>query len=91
MNLDPHIDSGFVLFKERDSLHAPVGLVNFSYYKDISEVNSWLESKNEEIQCVLSEVEGIHVLSYGEAQKPTLRDYADNVDTLSWLLKQINQ
>ena len=91
MNLDPHIDSGFVLFKERDSLHAPVGLVNFSYYKDVREVNSWLKSENEEIQCVLSEVEGIHGLSYGEAQKPTLPDYADNVDTLSWLLKQINQ
>jgi len=54
-------------------------------------VNSWLKSENEEIQCVLSEVEGIHGLSYGEAQKPTLRDYADNIDTLSWLLKQINQ
>jgi hypothetical protein len=91
MNLDPHIDSGFVLFKERDSLHAPVGLVNFSYYKDVREVNSWLKSENEEIQCVLSEVEGIYGLSYGEAQKPTLRDYADNVDTISWLLKQINQ
>ncbi len=91
MNLDPHIDSGFVLFKERDSLHAPVGLVNFSYYQDESEVNSWLESLNDEIQCVLSEVGGIHGLSYGEAQKPTLRDYADNVDTLFWLLKQINQ
>lgn len=90
MNLDPHIDSEFVLFKERDSLHAPVGLVNFSYYQDISEVNSWLTSNNEEIQCVLSELKGINGLSYGDAQKPTLRDYADNVDTLSWLLKQIN-
>ena len=91
MNLDPHIDSGFVLFKERDSLHAPVGLVNFSYYKDVSEVNGWLNSNSEDIQCVLSEVEGIDGISYGEAQKPTLRDYADNVDTLSWLLEQINQ
>lgn len=91
MNLDPHIDAGFVLFHERDTLHAPVGLVNFAKYNEPSEVSNWLNSNSGHLQCILSEVNGIDGLSYGIAQKPNLWDYADNVDTLDWLFKQVNK
>lgn len=85
MNLDPHIDAGFVLFKERNTLHAPVGLVNYTYYDAIEEVQSYLTEHQEEIQCIVSEGTEVIGLPFGTAQKPELWDYADGVDTLKWL------
>ena len=85
MNLDPHIDAGFVLFKERNTLHAPVGMVNYTFYDDIQEVQNYLSEHQEEIQCIVSEGTEIAGLPFGTAQKPELWDYADGVDTLKWL------
>jgi hypothetical protein len=85
MNLDPHIDAGFVLFKERKTLHAPVGLVNYAFYDNIQEVHDFLSEHESDIQCVVSEGCGIDALAFGTAQKPELWDYADGVNTLSWL------
>ncbi len=85
MNLDPHIDAGFVLFKERNTLHAPVGMVNYSFYSDIKEVQQYIQEHQEEIQCVVSEGTEIEALPFGTAQSPDLWDYADGVDTLKWL------
>lgn len=85
MNLDPHIDAGFVLFKERNTLHAPVGMVNYTFYDDIASVEDFLKEHQDEIQCVVSEQTPIEGLPFGTAQKPNLWDYADGVDTLEWL------
>ena len=85
MNLDPHIDAGFVLFKERNTLHAPVGMVNYTFYDDIQEVRNYLSEHQEEIQCIVSEGTEITGLPFGTAQKPELWDYADGVNTLQWL------
>jgi len=85
MNLDPHIDAGFVLFKERNTLHAPVGMVNYSYYDEISEVSQYLKEHDDEIQCIVSEGTSIEGLPFGSAQKPELWDYADGINTLEWL------
>ena len=85
MNLDPHIDAGFVLFKERNTLHAPVGLVNYTYYDEISEVSQYLKEHEDEIQCIVSEGTSIDGLPFGTAQKPELWDYADGINTLEWL------
>jgi len=85
MNLDPHIDAGFVLFKERNTLHAPVGMVNYTFYDDIKDVQEYLNEHRDEIQCVVSEKTKIEGLPFGTAQKPNLWDYADGVDTLKWL------
>lgn len=85
MNLDPHIDAGFVLFKERNTLHAPVGMVNYTFYDDIETVQEYLKEHRDEIQCVVSEQTAIEGLPFGTAQKPNLWDYADGIDTLKWL------
>ena len=35
MNLDPHIDAGYILMKERTQLYSPVGMLNYEFYSDI--------------------------------------------------------
>jgi hypothetical protein len=87
MNLDPHIDSGYAILKEREQLHAPVGMLNYQFYNSIDELKHELHALKDEIQCVSShipELEG--AIPLGTTQCPGLFDYADGVDTAQWLL-----
>ena len=44
-----------------------------------------LNIEKDKIQCVTSNSKKIGNLKLGEAQSPNLWDYADNIDTLSFL------
>jgi hypothetical protein len=90
MNLDPHIDAGYILMNERTQIHSPVGILNYSYYDDIGEVSQEILQNQDLIQCVVSNLSNIpsiaHILPFGTAQCPLLSDYADGVDTVAFLL-----
>ena len=61
--------------------------INVVEYTDLAEVKQWLAVHDEELQCVVSEIEGIHSrqVMLGKAQSPTLFDYADERDTMQFL------
>lgn len=88
MNLDPHIDTGYVIAKEKDELYAPVGMLNYSHYAALDDVTQKLKSWENQLQCVVSNIDGIGALPFGQAQCTQLQDYADGVDTVQWLLDQ---
>lgn len=88
MNLDPHIDTGYVIAKENEALYAPVGMLHYSYYNDASEIAPKLTAWESQLQCVVSNIEGIGAMAFGQAQCTMLGDYADGVDTAQWLLDQ---
>lgn len=87
MNLDPHMDTGFLLLKERNDLYSPVGMLNYSFYNSAQEAKDWLAQRAEQIQCVTSKSAEFSNIPVGSAQKTMLWDYADGVDTVEWLLK----
>lgn len=87
MNLDPHIDNGFILLKERPGIYSPIGMLNYSFYSDLDSVKKELQELAEEIQCVISTLDIDGALKPGLAQCPAMGDYADGVDTMAWLLK----
>ncbi len=89
MNLDPHIDAGYVLMKERKELYSPVGMVNYEYYSNINELKAVFAEISENIQCIVSENTEITHLRLGQTQCPTLWDYADGVDTMQWAIESI--
>ena len=62
--------------------------VNVVEYSDLAEVAKWLETNDEALQCVVSNIEGLHsrCVAFGQAQMPTLFDYADERDTMQFLL-----
>jgi len=87
MNQIQHYDNGFLILKEDENFSSPIGVVFFEYYDDITKVNNLLKANDELIQCVVSRSELIrNSLYFGKAQEPELWDYADNVDTLEFLL-----
>lgn len=88
MNQVHFYDNGFVLLKEGNSMASPIGVVNYQYYKSEIEFNNYIISNKHKTQCIVSKTKySFNTYEFGEAQLPELWDYADNVDTLDFLLK----
>jgi hypothetical protein len=87
VNRVPHFDNGFLIFNENAAFVSPISVVNFEYYDSAESVRNILEESHERIQCITgAKGIGLHgILDLGMAQSPALRDYADNVDTMSFL------
>lgn len=82
------LDNGFLLLKEDINLSSPVGVLNYEYYDSIEELEKQLDLQAEELQCIVSSKNTtLNTLAFGEAQCPTLNDYADGVDTIKFLLE----
>jgi len=87
MNRIPVYDNGFVLLKPDDSLSSPIGVINYMFYNSKNEVDNFVEVNKHKIQCVVSKTNwAFNTYGLGMAQQPELWDYADNIDTLSFLL-----
>ena len=81
MNLEVFLDNNFVLFKESNILHAPIGMINYHYYANSTDIAEYLAKHKEEIQCIVGENHKI----FGSTQEPKIDEYADNINTMDWL------
>ena len=80
------LDNGFLTLKEDKSHASPISSVFYEYYENIDDLQLRLQSESEQIQCIISDSIIENSLNFGQTQKPALWDYADNVDTISFLL-----
>lgn len=85
MNSDLHLDGGFVLAREQKELNTPLASIHYFFYDDISEVDEFIQANEQDIQCVVGPYEHPAAVNFGEAQKPKLQDFADQVDTMDFL------
>lgn len=87
INGTPHLDNGFLLLKEDAALSSPVGVVNYQIYDTITEAKHWIESRLDDLQCVVTaaSLSYAKAISPGKSQQPELWDYADNIDTIEFL------
>ncbi|EIA08085.1 acyl-CoA reductase [Flavobacterium frigoris] len=80
------LDNGFLTLKEDKSHASPISSVFYEFYDDIVDLQTRLKSEDEQIQCIVSNNLIENSIIYGETQNPQLWDYADNVDTITFLL-----
>ncbi len=80
------LDNGFLTIKEDSSYASPISSVFYEFYENLDEIKMRLESESEQIQCIVSNNLIENSIDFGQTQKPNLWDYADNVDTISFLL-----
>ncbi|WP_339813157.1 acyl-CoA reductase [uncultured Imperialibacter sp.] len=86
VNGEPHLDSGFSLFRESTDLVSPVSVVYYECYEDEAALSQKLVANEEKIQAIASwRGQYPRSLPFGTLQKPELWDYADGVDTLKFL------
>ncbi len=81
------LDNGFLTIKEDQSFASPISSVFYEYYEDITDLKEELKVQEEKIQCIVSNNLVENSIAFGQTQFPKLWDYADGVDTLSFLLK----
>lgn len=82
------VENGFVLLKEDEGLHSPVGVLFYEYYDNLEAVKKKLAESADDIQAIVSNLNEASHLPFGKAQEPELWDYADGVDTLAFLQGQ---
>ncbi len=87
LNKIPHFDNGFLIVRQDQAVSSPIATLHYESYRSRDELKLKISPENDSIQCILSQ-ETLHVpvLDFGLSQKPELWDYADNVDTLKFLL-----
>lgn len=86
MNLDAHLDTGFMLLREDRKIYSPIGIVNYAFYEDMGEVKQFIAQNANDIQCIVSESPSLpEAITPGQTQNPMLWDYADGVNTMQFL------
>lgn len=86
VNREAHLDNGFLLVRENKGLVSPISVLYYEVYSNLLTLTANLSEIEDKIQCVLSK-DGWYPNSipFGEAQCPSLGDYADGVDTIEFL------
>lgn len=88
MNKTAIIDCDFVNMVENESPLSSISTLHYLKYQNIEECQNHLKKYESKIQCIAAN-ENLKIensVSFGETQSPTLNEYADNVDTLAFLL-----
>ncbi|SEH96658.1 Acyl-CoA reductase (LuxC) [Paenimyroides aquimaris] len=80
------LDNGFLTIKEDTSYASPISSVFYEYYEDLETLKNKINSDNEKIQCIVSNQLIENSVPFGSTQNPALWDYADDVDTMKFLL-----
>ena len=84
VNRERFTDGGFVLLRESSSLTPPMAVVHYEFYNAGTDPATGPEMTAGMLQCIA----GHGHLPFGTTQQPELWDYADNTDTISFLLKK---
>ena len=82
INKQYYMTNDSILLNENASVFSPISQLNYEFYSDLKTVEAAL-SNNDDIQAIA----GVNHLPFGQAQQPSLTDYADGVDTLQFLLE----
>ncbi len=80
------LDNGFLTIKEDSNYASPISSIFYEYYSDLEQVKQRLTSESEKIQCIVSNNLIDDSIEFGQTQQPKLWNYADNIDTISFLL-----
>ena len=75
-----YMTNSSIILTEDSAIFSPVSQVNYEFYDNKDALAEKLVS-NESIQCIV----GKGHIDFGNAQKPSLTDYADGIDTMKFL------
>ena len=80
MNNVYYMTNESILLVENEQLFSPISQLNYSFYTDVNQVKQSLEN-DINIQCIVGDK-----IPFGRAQQPSLKSYADGIDTMQFLL-----
>ena len=86
MNNEVFTDCDYFLMSQSKELTPPISIIYYDYYDDLSQVCDLIKEKRNQIQCIVTNLQIKNSIRFGEAQYPKLDEYADNIDTINFLL-----
>ena len=86
MNGELFIDGDYFLMKQSKEYAPPISVIYYDFYNEISDVEEAIKVNKNQIQCIVTNLQIENSIKFGEAQKPKLYQYADDIDTLDFLL-----
>lgn len=82
------LENGFLMIKEDASYSSPIATLFYEYYENFTALQQKLDLDEHLIQCIVANnFRPTEEVNFGETQNPKLWDYADNVDTIAFLLE----
>ena len=87
MSLYKIVENGFLMLKEDKNYASPIATLFYEFYESPEELKIRLTNEKDRIQCMVANGFMADEVPFGQTQKPTLMDYADNIDTVDFLLK----
>jgi len=92
LNKIHHLDNGFLLLKEDETYHSPTGILYYEFYQSLDSLISKLDQEKDFLQCIVSDTLGkLTTVPFGKAQFPELWDYADNINTIDFLINLVKK
>ncbi len=86
MNNEVFIDCDYFLMSRSENNTPPISTIYYDYYDDLSQVCNLIKENENQIQCIVTNLEIDNSIRFGEAQNPKLDQYSDNIDTINFLL-----
>lgn len=86
VNKTNFFDNGIVLVTESKGLVSPISVLFYETYKSKTDLKETLSRSQNKIQCVVGQ-EPPATVPFGQAQYPGPGDYADQIDTLKFLIE----
>lgn len=80
------LDNEFLTIKEDTNYASPISSVFYEYYDSLEEVKQRIQADQDKLQCIVSHQLFENEVAFGQTQNPSLKDYADGVDTIKFLL-----
>ncbi|MEM9679976.1 MAG: acyl-CoA reductase, partial [Bacteroidota bacterium] len=81
------LENGFLMLKEDESYSSPIATLFYETYDSTDDLRSKLRNDTDKIQCIVGDGFEEKEVKFGHTQHPQLSDYADDVDTVEFLLK----
>lgn len=87
MNQEDFKTNDMLIMRENKNIASRIACLHYEYYSDRSTLVESLHNQRDRIQCIVSSspIDGFNHFNFGEAQSPSLSDYADGVDTIQFL------
>ncbi len=81
------LDNGFLILKNDVNYGSPIASLFYEEYGDLEKLKLRLGNDADQIQCIIGEDVAESEIPFGSSQTPSLKDYADGIDSVEFLLK----
>lgn len=87
MNNEAFRTNDVIILREADDLSSRIACLHLKTYKSTESVSDFIQKNNHSIQVLVGRtpIDNTPMVGFGESQRPGLSDYADHVDTMSFL------